>query len=86
MCKATVQCKGNEVDDRDGGRSVRNRKGLEPDIRYREGGVVESVRRKGYKAPDGLFVEKPHKKYRCRCGREVCEAFVAQHCMSLLEG
>ena len=50
-----------------------NREGLVPDIRYREGGVVASVKRKGYKAPDGLFVQKPHEKYGHRRGKEVCE-------------
>ena len=63
MCKASVRCRGEGGADRDGERSVRRKVEFEPDIRYRDGGMVESVKRKGYRPPEGLFIEKPHHKF-----------------------
>ena len=71
---------------KDNGRRVTNREGLVADIRYREGGVVEAVKkRKGFNPPEGLFLEKRHEKFRRRRGKDVCLACQGMCCSALHE-
>ena len=78
-------CKAREKKTcRDGGVGVRCEVEVVPDIRYR-GEESLGAKRKGFVAPEGKFIEKPHEKYSRRRGRGVCEACRGACCAGLRE-